>query len=257
MRNFLTGFLSLLVFYNYMNKYASLLQFVLYRFDLGITLVTSLFLLWYSLPMDRNTSDSTPDMSGTRLSAKEAALEAQKLGLSNCDDRQIRRYCRKGLTDPDGMRFECVLSSGDNGQDQWWIERKSYRDWLEKEARIRGVRSAPDVSGDVHVEETKLKLEGGTSDTTGHNRTDPDVPIIEFLKDQIQVKDRQIDALLERDRETNHLIQGLQNMVLRLQAPENAGSANIYDDSGRAGEEGNDFVSEREGSTEGVPETDI
>ncbi len=37
----------------------------------------------------------------------------------------------------------------------------------------------------------------------------------EFLKGQIGVKDKTIDALLERDRETNHLI-GLQKMLTPL-----------------------------------------
>ena len=38
----------------------------------------------------------------------------------------------------------------------------------------------------------------------------------EFLRGQIGVKDRTIEALLERDRETNHLIAGLQKMLTPL-----------------------------------------
>jgi hypothetical protein len=38
----------------------------------------------------------------------------------------------------------------------------------------------------------------------------------EFLKGQIGVKDKTIEALLERDRETNHLIAGLQKMLTPL-----------------------------------------
>ena len=37
-----------------------------------------------------------------------------------------------------------------------------------------------------------------------------------FLRDQIKTKDRQIDALLERDRETNFLVRGLQQMLTPL-----------------------------------------
>ncbi|MGD9784049.1 MAG: hypothetical protein AB7E80_17080 [Hyphomicrobiaceae bacterium] len=40
-----------------------------------------------------------------------------------------------------------------------------------------------------------------------------------FLRDQIQTKDRQIDALLERDRETNVLVRGLQEMLTPLLGP--------------------------------------
>lgn len=38
----------------------------------------------------------------------------------------------------------------------------------------------------------------------------------EFLREQIGVKDKTIEGLLERDRETNHLIAGLQKMLTPL-----------------------------------------
>ena len=38
----------------------------------------------------------------------------------------------------------------------------------------------------------------------------------EFLRGQIGAKDKTIEALLERDRETNHLIAGLQKMLTPL-----------------------------------------
>ncbi|MBA7496896.1 hypothetical protein ES702_07505 [subsurface metagenome] len=38
--------------------------------------------------------------------------------------------------------------------------------------------------------------------------------IISFLKDQIKVKDEQINQLIERSRETNILLKGLQNQLL-------------------------------------------
>jgi hypothetical protein len=41
----------------------------------------------------------------------------------------------------------------------------------------------------------------------------------DFLREQIKVKDGQIGALLERDRETNILIRGLQEMLTPLLAP--------------------------------------
>ena len=56
-----------------------------------------------------------------------------------------------------------------------------------------------------------------------HTLPHPDASYAAFLEkqldrahQQIDVKDRQIDALLERDRETNILIQGLQNGLTRL-----------------------------------------
>ena len=38
----------------------------------------------------------------------------------------------------------------------------------------------------------------------------------DFLREQIDRKDRTIDSLLERDRETNFLIRGLQDLIPRL-----------------------------------------
>ena len=47
---------------------------------------------------------------------------------------------------------------------------------------------------------------------TGQTR--PDTDIIAFLKDQLKVKDEQINQLIERSRETNILLKGLQNQLL-------------------------------------------
>ena len=38
----------------------------------------------------------------------------------------------------------------------------------------------------------------------------------DFLREQIDRKDRTIESLLERDRETNFLIRGLQELIPRL-----------------------------------------
>jgi hypothetical protein len=38
----------------------------------------------------------------------------------------------------------------------------------------------------------------------------------DFLREQIDRKDKTIDSLIERDRETNYLIRGLQNLIPRL-----------------------------------------
>jgi len=67
----------------------------------------------------------------------------------------------------------------------------------------------------------------GRQTTTGESEPSPLVEHLEkeverlqddreFLRDQIKVKDGQIGALLERDRETNILIRGLQEMLTPL-----------------------------------------
>ena len=58
---------------------------------------------------------------------------------------------------------------------------------------------------------SKFKKPGRTEKT---EQTRPDTDIISFLKDQIKVKDKQINELIERSRETNILLKGLQNQLL-------------------------------------------
>ncbi len=58
--------------------------------------------------------------------------------------------------------------------------------------------------------------------TQDRTRLDPsgrDREEITFLRDQVKKKDEQIDALLERDKETNILIHRLQDTVIALQPP--------------------------------------
>ena len=57
-----------------------------------------------------------------------------------------------------------------------------------------------------------FKKPGKTEQRTGQTR--PEGDIIAFLKDQLKVKDKQINQLIERSRETNILLKGLQNQLL-------------------------------------------
>ncbi len=77
------------------------------------------------------------------------------------------------------------------------------------------VATGAHTSEQVHVEETTPNETRTDENTSEQVRTDvhQDDGMVEFLKRQIEVKDRQIDALLERDRETNILIQGLQGSL--------------------------------------------
>lgn len=57
----------------------------------------------------------------------------------------------------------------------------------------------------------KFKKPGRTEQT---EQTRQEGDIISFLKDQLKVKDEQINQLIERSRETNILLKGLQNQLL-------------------------------------------
>lgn len=61
------------------------------------------------------------------------------------------------------------------------------------------------------VDLLKFKKSGRTERT---EQTRPEGDIILFLKDQLKVKDEQINQLIERSRETNILLKGLQNQLL-------------------------------------------
>lgn len=53
---------------------------------------------------------------------------------------------------------------------------------------------------------------------------------VEFLRQQVHTKDRQIEALLERDKETNYLVQGLQQLLKPLlKAPEGSGQPKAHE----------------------------
>ena len=61
------------------------------------------------------------------------------------------------------------------------------------------------------IDLSQFKKPGKTEQT---EQTRPENDIITFLKDQIKVKDEMISQLIERSRETNILLKGLQNQLL-------------------------------------------
>ena len=61
-----------------------------------------------------------------------------------------------------------------------------------------------------------LKFKRPGPDKTGQRteKTRPESDIVTLLKEQLKVKDKQINELIERSRETNILLKGLQNQLL-------------------------------------------
>jgi len=117
---------------------------------------------------------------------------------------------------------------------RWLIERKSLEVKIAQELEfdrraIEGqVRTpehtsptGPDTRAGVPSQEPALDTSAPVDDPSGQERTnaaepsksDADASIVEFLKKQIEVKDRQIESLMDRDRETNVLLQGLQTSL--------------------------------------------
>ena len=89
------------------------------------------------------------------------------------------------------------------------ISRYIKKGWLNPE-RIESKRGTLEYRFN-RADLLKFKKPGRTERT---EQTRPDTDIITFLKDQIKVKDETIKELIERSRETNILLKGLQNQLL-------------------------------------------
>lgn len=196
---------------------------------------------------------AAPDMSGRWLSVAEAVAYCARAGLSR-NIKTIRRWAERSIRYPENTEFR--VREQDTGFGfRYMIERRSLdlkiRQELEFEAKKAGADTPgqdiprPDMPASDVGHLTPSEEHTSAPDTPGQAQPSPDtgtrrleVQSIgeEFLKDQVVEKDRQIGELnrqlerrdeqimtmLERDRETNILIRGLQDTLtnmLRLEAP--------------------------------------
>jgi predicted DNA-binding transcriptional regulator AlpA len=114
-------------------------------------------------------------------------LEAEKLlGKSR---KTISRYIRKGLLNPKKVK-----------------SKKKTLEYRFKRSELKSFKKLDRI------------------DKTRQDKKRPDIDIIDLLKNQLDIKDKQIDSLgnkidqlIERNRETNILIKGLQNKVLLIE----------------------------------------
>jgi len=185
-----------------------------------------------------------PDMSGRWLSVPEAVAYATEKGLSR-NIKTVRRWAQRSHAHPENAEVLVRAQDTENGFryviEKTSLERKIAQE-LEFEAKRREadtpapVPSGPDVPGQSQAGETAETHDRAAEDMSAPVRTGPDAPVRRlevtsvgegFLKDQIEAKDRQITELnrqlerrdeqimtmLERDRETNYLINGLQEAL--------------------------------------------
>lgn len=165
-----------------------------------------------------------PDMSG-HLSVKETQAFLLDHGLPR-NERSIRRYCNNGT-------LTCVKIDTATGRE--WVVTKASLDVLVREQQQfaqqeNALQAGPDTSGH---DRTEPDLSGHLSEPDRSATAAANSELVEVLREsltdardqikkkdqQIEKKDAQIAAMLERDHETNVLIQNLQGMVLQLQAP--------------------------------------
>lgn len=158
---------------------------------------------------------TSPDSEYT-LTIDEAAERYVRAGHPRTP-RSIQRYCAKGHLDC--RRMETSFG------DKYLITPASVAKHIAYIEEVRPIATSLDTSRQVATtvarqesHEVPLKDPATSPDTSRHVAAY--VERVEgenvFLRGQIGVKDDQIKDLTERARETNFLIQGLQNLVLQL-----------------------------------------
>ncbi len=169
------------------------------------------------MPSDQSRPVATSDDSDFTLTIDEALQRYARAGLPRTP-RSIQRYCAKGHLDC--RRIETAFG------EKYLISPASLDKHIAYIEEVRPVATSRDMPRRVA---TASALEGSQEKPRQEAPTSPDPsrPVAtayverlesenEFLKGQIGVKDKTIEALLERDRETNHLIAGLQKMLTPL-----------------------------------------
>ena len=159
---------------------------------------------------------TSPDSDFT-LTIDDALERYAHAGLPRTP-RSVQRYCAKGHLDC--RRIETAFG------EKYLISPASVDKHIGYIEEVRPVATSRDMPRPVA---TNSLLEDSHDHPRQEAPTSPDLsrPVAtayverlknenEFLKGQIGVKDKTIEALLERDRETNHLIAGLQKMLTPL-----------------------------------------
>ena len=146
------------------------------------------------------------DPEAEKISIDGALLLFEDAGVPR-NKRSIRRYCKDGS-------MSCFKVDTEHGR-QWMVDRVSAEKYIVQlqQALEFSQRTEVDTAGDSRAQPAK----------PGHDHLPVELQKtseeVLFLREQVGKKDEQIASLLERDRETNVLIKGLQNMLLALTAP--------------------------------------
>ena len=183
----------------------------------------------YHSPMSTDLSRpvATTDDSDFTLTIDEALERYARAGLPRTP-RSIQRYCAKG-------HLQCRLIETEFGE-KYLIAPESVNKHIAYIEEVRQAATSPDLSRrDATSRDQSRQVAPPISAKTPHDEPRPGAattddtsrPVAtayvgrlesenEFLRGQIVAKDKTIEALLERDRETNHLIAGLQKMLTPL-----------------------------------------
>jgi hypothetical protein len=157
-----------------------------------------------------------PDKQFT-LSVDQASERYAQLGHPR-NPRSVRRFCQHG-------KILCVETQTDNFTKAYLIDPHSV-DRHVQEIEETYSRSRPDMPGLVRPSPVNDRIEKPAEIAPVENSRY--VELLEKVNvaqaEEIKIKNEQIAALLERDRETNFLIRGLQSMFPLLGRASDAGS---------------------------------
>jgi len=162
---------------------------------------------------------TSPDSEFT-LTIDEALERYSRAGLPRTP-RSVQRYCAKGHLDC--RRIETQFG------EKYLISPASLDKHIAYIEEVRPVATGRDVPRQVatgvvaeesHDEPRQPVATGPDQSRQAATITELDARYVarlegdnEFLRSQLTVKDKTIEALIERDRETNHLIAGLQRIL--------------------------------------------
>ena len=167
---------------------------------------------------DANSRDRSPDHQYT-LSIEQAAELYANAGYPRTP-RAIQKYC--ALT-----KLDCHKVETETGE-KYLVAPYSVDRHIAYIKEVRTVANSPDQTRTDANVRTMENNETKGANSPEQPRTDaavrgPDDRYVvllekenEFLRGQVSVKDSQIEALLERDKETNTLIHRLQAMLAPL-----------------------------------------
>ena len=178
-----------------------------------------------SISMDENLGENSiaklPETSRYTLSVKETATLFEQAGVPRTE-RSIQLYCKYGhldcITDDDELTLKYRIHEGSARRRIEILQiakaSKEITNARETSGKFENIREVSIVANSGHSEGEAAKKEGETKER-----------YLKMLEGQVDRKDKQIeklnetiDDLIERDRETNILIQNLQSLLM-LGAP--------------------------------------
>ena len=178
------------------------------------------------------------DAFGQWLTVQEAVAHCLSKGLHRTP-KTVRKWAmRSSNVETDSAEVVAKAQDTENGF-RWLIERASLDLKIAQEIEFEARKNAGDsevnisepvpTSADMFGDVLALEASAEPVETGSHpfepvpTSSHPNPDYLELLKtqldraqQQLDVKDRQIDALLERDHETNILIQGLQTSLTKV-----------------------------------------